>query len=217
LNKHIKKILVIFSILLLITTYTVSAEDLANIPKQDITQTQEETENSTYESLTEDEIPVIEKEIKISNEKETTISEIKNITFSELPNGTVEINWEANENATSYKITGDTISEETTETKISLSNLERDTEYAIKIEAYKDEELIAEGTIKFKTRKNIFNEEEYASLTSRSISPANLNVNLREMAGEKHSGYSVAQGAATDGTYVYQKKWKRTPRPQRLI
>lgn len=41
------------------------------------------------------------------------------------------------------------------------------------------------------------------SIGKMSIKPENLGINLKEMLGEKHNGYSVAQGGCTDGEYVY--------------
>ena len=48
-----------------------------------------------------------------------------------------------------------------------------------------------------------FDESQYRTLTNRTSAAYKLNVNLRTMLGEGNGGYAVAQGACTDGTYVY--------------
>lgn len=45
--------------------------------------------------------------------------------------------------------------------------------------------------------------QECRPLSDRTLGLTNLNINLRTMLGEDHSGYSVVQGSCTDGTYAY--------------
>ena len=48
-----------------------------------------------------------------------------------------------------------------------------------------------------------FDESEIRKLTSKTLKAKSLGVNLRKKIRESNSGYAVAQGAASDGKYVY--------------
>lgn len=45
--------------------------------------------------------------------------------------------------------------------------------------------------------------QERRAISSTSRKPKKLDINLRNMIGEKRSGYSVVQGSVTDGAYAY--------------
>lgn len=140
---------------------------------------------------------------------------------------TAELMWGSYEGASYYKVYSPEYNSGA-EQKVSamegirpsvfIPNLNAGTEYNFKIEAYDETDLkIAEGAIAFKTYSIIFNESAFRVLTDRYASATKLRYNLRKKLKEDHDGYSVTQGACTDGTYAYYMMTSSTTQNGKIV
>ena len=136
---------------------------------------------------------------------------LTSVAIEENPTGTVEVRWNAFDNAEYYEVSSSSVNGgkavRTEKCSQQFSGLKHGVRYDFTIRAFdENDEVAANGAISITTaayRIN-FNEALYRRLGSRTVkAKKKKGVNLRTMIKEKRSGYAVVQGGCTDGKYAY--------------
>lgn len=141
---------------------------------------------------------------------ETAPAALGGLSIEENPMGTVNLKWNAFAGADHYEIASPGVNggaaAGTNKTKCKVSGLDHGEDYDFTVDAFDaDGNNIARGTVSITTEpyRIKFNESKYRVLSSKTVKPKKLKINLTKMIKEPNSGYAVVQGGCTDGKYAY--------------
>ena len=156
------------------------------------------------ESIPED--PTVENEV-------LPIDISEDIQVVKYAAGSVELKWNAVENATTYTLRSDDYNDGETLTPSvandgsvsrTFNDLTKGVQYTFIVEAFdENNETLATGSVSFSAYNITFNESEFRKLGSKRVTSKKMNTNLRKRVGEGYYGYAVVQGSCTDGIYAY--------------